>query len=97
MKFQSGAKETQVKKMVEVEVTSIEREREYTVTFTREEINLLRGLHFRLHNNPHRAVRDALNLYETGWAVTDGPAGETLYDDFLGKIWYATNPFNGEK
>lgn len=77
-------------------VPPIEPRREYILKLSREELSMLRGLHFRLHNNPQRSVRDALGLYK-GHSDTDGPAGYELYDSFLGLLWAESNQFNGEQ
>lgn len=94
MKVEKVTRVTTVKKMVEVEIPT--EEQVYVFTFSKADVLMLRGLHFRLHNNPQRGVRDALDLPYSSWATSDGPGGYAAYDSFLGHVWMATNQFNRE-
>ncbi len=82
--------------VVERRIMETQRTRTYTLTLTREELNMLRGLHFRLHNNRFETVQKALGFYTTGYALSDGPAGYDRYDAFLQRIWNHSNQFNQE-
>lgn len=86
------------KSVVERIVKDVVTVRTYTLTLTREELNLLRGLHFRLHNSSvkGREILDKFTPGHAGWVATDGPSNYDLYHDFLSRVWHESNKYNGE-